>query len=149
MLAMLPPCLLALLSSYSVLALSSSSPPDLFAHPAYQVVLTRDLISNSTATELLALQPDDRAGFSSHLMRTASGQAFLCQYGKPVAPDALSKAETASNTEKRQARAKVDKKAGLERGLALLEPLKSGGCLYQRQGWFTCMLIACESSAIS
>lgn len=68
-----------------------------------------------------------------HLLRTPSGQAFLCT----VAP--------ATDETKKQADARADQDAlvrakererGVEHGLALLEPMRQG-CLYLRQGWFT------------
>lgn len=115
--------------------LSSSSPPDLYAFPKYRVDLTRDFVSNATASSILA-----EASPGYELMRTASGQAFLCKIPAPeedkssTNSQSTEKVEQASLTpqEKRNQR-QMSLQAGLEKGLALLEPLK-GACLYQRQG---------------
>lgn len=126
--------LLALLAPLPSCALSSTSPQDLFAHPRYQLVLTQTAITNASAVELLAREhtPGETA---YHLLRTTAGQGFLCSV--PPATTALLQPAAVKAAEETRKQAKEDKKAGLDRGLALLEPLK-GSCLYLRQGWFTC-----------
>lgn len=138
---MLPITLWTFISTVaSVRALSSSSPPDLLASPKSNLHLSRNIVSNDSATALLAgPQP-------YKLMRSSSGQAFLC-----LLPDQANTALAQTSPTKQQhdelaglTRAERRKKsedkiqAGLQKGLTLLEPLKQG-CLYMKQGWFTCM----------
>lgn len=131
-------------------ALSSSSPPDLYAFPKYRIEMTRDFVSNASASDLLAtaanqMEAQERQGYE--LMRTASGQAFLCKI--PTAspdehegPRQASEHEQASTSgptaqaltpQERRNQRQINLQAGMERGLALLESLK-GVCLYQRHG---------------
>lgn len=128
------------LSHALVAALSSSSPPDLFASPAYRIVLHRQLISNESATELVQAQGGESMRYE--LMRTKGGIGFLCAI--PVSttrPVALQQAPA----QPAPTQDIVNATASLEKGLALLEPLKRG-CLYQKAGWFTCRPCTCISS---
>lgn len=67
-----------------------------------------------------------------HLLRSPSGQAFLCtvpviEEERKVVEDQAEKDALVQATEREQ---------GLVNGLALLEPLRNG-CLYLHEGWFT------------
>jgi hypothetical protein len=127
-------------------ALSSSSPPDLFAFPAYKVVLNREMLSNDTATELLQSQ-DESTRYE--LMRTKGGIGFLCSIPVETKTSqvALQQVATEITVQEPPIQETMNATAGLEKGLALLEPLK-GGCLYQKQGWFTCKP-SMQSSGVS
>jgi hypothetical protein len=116
-----------------VQALSSSSPRDLFASPAFEVVLNRELLSNDTARDLLDAQPDGAVRYE--LMRTSGGQGFVCSV--PIIAKPAVNAVQPKRVHDERPKDAFNATAGLEKGLALLEPLK-GGCLYQKQGWFTC-----------
>lgn len=77
------------------------------------------------------------------LMRTASGQAFLCAVPPIPEPKLIIKKSKPSSSElskaddqaKREAKLKAEED-GLRNGLALLEALKDH-CIYTRLGWFT------------
>ncbi|GAA5892864.1 hypothetical protein JCM8208_004108 [Rhodotorula glutinis] len=128
--------LLALAIVRQTLALSSHSPRDLEASPAYSVSLAEHGILNDTISDLLAqdVEPDSHTyPLKRHLLRTPSGQAFLCTV------------PAATGESKKQAGARADHDAlvraqerdrGVQHGLALLEPMRQG-CLYLREGWFT------------
>ena len=137
-------CLLLLSLTVTVVALSSTSPQDLYAQPRYHVYLSSDPLTNSTATALLSTpfesaQEDGKdAPLKYHLMKSAtSGQTFLCSVPSPVPipKQALSPSHKLKRREFLE-----NQKLGLERGLQLLEPLK-GSCLYYRLGWFTCAFL--------
>lgn len=66
-----------------------------------------------------------------HLLRTPAGQAFLC-----TVPAVREDVGQADRHEADQLEREAARERGLERGLALLEPMR-GGCLYQKQSWFT------------
>ncbi|GAA5865277.1 hypothetical protein JCM3774_004918 [Rhodotorula dairenensis] len=117
------------------LALSAHSPRDLEAFPAYNVVLSDRAVLNETALELLAEVPtaDEPAHAQRrHLLRTPSGQAFLCTV--PVVEEERKAVDAQAEKDALVEAAERDK--GLANGLALLEPMRNG-CLYLRQGWFT------------
>ncbi|GAA5835144.1 hypothetical protein JCM9279_007210 [Rhodotorula babjevae] len=130
--------LLALAIVRQTLALSSHSPRDLEALPAFVVSLAEHGILNDTISDLLAqdseLEPTAHTyPLKRHLLRTPSGQAFLCTV------------PAASGETKKQAGARADHDAlvraqererGVQHGLALLDPMRQG-CLYHREGWFT------------
>lgn len=131
---------LGLLSQSQVNALSSSSPPDLFAFPKLQVQFTRDGIANETAVALL----QDEADSGYELLRARSGRAFLCklpdapQDDPNAAPVSQRKGSIeaeqesrAMTAQERRHKRQVERQAGLERGLALLESMR-GFCIYQR-----------------
>lgn len=120
-----------------VYSLSSSSPPDLHAFPKYRIDLTRDLISNASASSLLAQVPSPGSP-QYELLRTATGQAFLCSIPSQEEEDEDISAVESENdktltAQQRKDQRQVDLQVGTERGLALLESLK-GTCLYQRHG---------------
>ncbi|GAA5914328.1 PRKCSH domain-containing protein [Sporobolomyces salmoneus] len=131
--------LVALLSiAAPVLSLSSHSPVDLESHPAYVVSFNEHSpILNETALELLhepletfphSLLPPRR-----HLLRTPSGQGFLCT----VPSVTLSSQQSAQQrAELDESTRQLERQRGLERGLKLLEPMR-GGCIYLKQNWFT------------
>ncbi|GAA5979534.1 hypothetical protein JCM11641_005425 [Rhodosporidiobolus odoratus] len=125
-----------LLAASSALALSSHSPRDLEAHPAFNVRFSEHQILNETLEGLLAEPletPPDASAPKRHLLRTPGGQAFLCTV--PSVTDEVKK--RADDEADRDQLARVEERErGLERGVALLEPMKQG-CLYQRMGWFT------------
>ncbi|KAI5479070.1 misfolded glycoproteins degradation protein Yos9 [Pseudohyphozyma bogoriensis] len=121
----------------STAALSSHSPKDLFSYPRFEVVIGEQGVLNDTAAQIIhdSKQPSDTGEPKAavHLLRTQTGQAFLCTVpavndlpSTPPAPDDL---EAKGNAERRRER-------GLERGLALIDGMK-GSCLYQKHGWFT------------
>ncbi|GAA5976619.1 hypothetical protein JCM10908_005571 [Rhodotorula pacifica] len=117
------------------LALSAHSPRDLEAFPAYNVVLSERAVLNETALELLAGTPTPDEPAKSprrHLLRTPSGQAFLCTV--PVVEEERKTMDAQAERDALVQAAERDK--GLTNGLALLEPMRNG-CLYLRQGWFT------------
>ncbi|EGG00093.1 uncharacterized protein MELLADRAFT_118146 [Melampsora larici-populina 98AG31] len=149
-------------------SLSSHSPQDLLAYPKYSVNLQdwNSAIVNSTAIHLLSNlttsnQPDPTHGltvldtpdrsdevpktpiaYRQTLMRTTTGQAFLCAVppiadSKPIIkrPKPVSELSKADDQLKRQAKAKAEQE-GLKNGLVLLEALKDH-CIYTRLGWFT------------
>ncbi|GAA6000365.1 hypothetical protein JCM10207_007981 [Rhodosporidiobolus poonsookiae] len=135
-----PPRVAALLLATATVpqafALSAHSPRDLEAHPAFAVVLNEQHILNETLPDLLA-QPLETPPHSSpparHLLRSPSGQAFLCAV-PAVTDEAKKRADAAAEADALiQAE---EKERGLQHGLALLEPMRQG-CLYQKQGWFT------------
>lgn len=144
-LQMLPLNLWTLIAALiSVEALSSSSPPDLLASPKSSILLTRNLVSNSSATALLRSSSVEG---QYKLLRAANGQAFLCSLpstqglSRPL--DAILKrdvVDAALSKEERKKRSQERIDAGLKKGLSLLEPLKHG-CLYYKMGWFTCTSI--------
>ncbi|BGP46559.1 Protein OS-9 [Rhodotorula kratochvilovae] len=128
--------LLVLAVVHQTLALSSHSPRDLEALPAYAVVLNEHGVLNDTVGELLSedLQaPTHAYPPKRHLLRTPSGQAFLCTV--PAVTDDSRKKADAQAEQDALVRAR-ERERGLEHGLALLEPMRQG-CLYLRQGWFT------------
>lgn len=63
-------------------------------------------------------------------MRTPAGQAFLCSV--PVTQNTPTPPPTPEDLASRVA----ERERGLERGLVLLDAMK-GGCLFQKQGYFT------------
>lgn len=129
----------------TILSLSSHSPQDLFANPKFKVVLGNEGVSNETARELLLESSGSSSGSSSsssssnsnsksetlHLIRNLAGQAFLCSV--PIFEDKAAPAEQSNDD---VAARKLERERGLERGLDLIESMK-GGCLYDKQGWFT------------
>ncbi|WAQ83356.1 hypothetical protein PtA15_3A726 [Puccinia triticina] len=148
-------------------SLSSHSPPDPLAYPKYSVSLTGwdDAINNHTATAILnnlqseskedavsllnynSISQNDQADLRHTLMRTASGQAFLCAlppipssaFPKNAAPSQskvpdLPSAET-EDLERKKQREKIEEE-GLKNGLKLISSLKDR-CIYTRLGWFT------------
>ena len=120
--------------------LSSAGPEDLLATPRYVLSFSGAPISNASAAEMLA--SDDGRG-QYHRMRSATGQAFVCSVPRPPkAPAIVEPMGVVDEQTKlaRRAKREQDRRSGLERGLALLEPLK-GTCLHLRQGWFTCASI--------
>ncbi|KWU43596.1 hypothetical protein RHOSPDRAFT_26267 [Rhodotorula sp. JG-1b] len=117
------------------LALSAHSPRDLEAFPAYNVLLSDRAVLNETALDLLAKvdtadEPDKVP--RRHLLRTPSGQAFLCTV--PVVAEERKTVDAQAEKDALVQAAERDR--GLANGLALLEPMRNG-CLYLRQGWFT------------
>ncbi|GAA5967512.1 hypothetical protein JCM8115_004071 [Rhodotorula mucilaginosa] len=117
------------------LALSAHSPRDLEAFPAYNVVLSDRAVLNETALDLLAkgATAEEPAKVPRrHLMRTPSGQAFLCTV--PVVTEERKTVDAQAEKDALVQAAERDR--GLANGLALLEPMRNG-CLYLRQGWFT------------
>lgn len=152
----------------STLSLSSQSPPDPLAYPKYSVSLSgwSEAINNATASAILNnLGPDSQdaislLGFNSGspllknnenvrhtLMRTASGQAFICSL-PPLPSAASSKNSTlskdalvapttslAEDSERKQERQRIEEE-GLKNGLKLISSLKDR-CIYTRLGWFT------------
>ncbi|PLW22074.1 hypothetical protein PCANC_23403 [Puccinia coronata f. sp. avenae] len=161
-------CLVVLCLSRHVSSLSSHSPPDPLAYPKYSVSLSGwdHAINNLTATAILnnlqsessdqdislsnynsLHQKEDQAELRHTLMRTASGQAFLCAL-PPIPSLASSKqspqAQTAvpdlpspetEDLERKSERQKIEQE-GLENGLKLISSLKDR-CIYTRLGWFT------------
>ncbi|GAA6054233.1 hypothetical protein JCM3770_001404 [Rhodotorula araucariae] len=128
--------LLVLAVVHEALALSSHSPRDLEALPAYAVVLNERGVLNDTVGALLDEDLDAPAHAyppKRHLLRTPSGQAFLCTV--PAVTDDSRKRADARAEHDAVVRAK-ERERGLEHGLALLEPMRHG-CMYLRQGWFT------------
>ncbi|GAA5880028.1 hypothetical protein JCM1840_005295 [Sporobolomyces johnsonii] len=128
---------LVALAAPSALALSAHSPRDLEALPAYSIVLNEHhAVLNSTVQDLLH-EPLDTPPNSlppkRHLLRTPSGQAFLCTVPPVTDESRLRAAEQAQHDALAR---QEERQRGLERGLALLEPMR-GGCLYQKQNWFT------------
>ncbi|BGP14420.1 Protein OS-9 [Rhodosporidiobolus nylandii] len=125
-----------LLAACPALALSSHSPRDLEAHPAFAVVLSEHYVLNETISELLA-EPLGTPPHSSppkrHLLRSPNGQAFLCTV-PAVADEAKRRADVEEEQDALVRAQDVEK--GVQNGLALLEPMR-GGCLYSKQGWFT------------
>lgn len=137
--AVLAVCL-GLFSESPVSALSSSSPPDLFAFPKLQVQFTRDGVTNESAVALL----HNEAESGYELLRARSGRAFLCKLpdapqddpnAAPVSQDKGSieaeRESRAMTAQERRQQKQVERQAGLERGLALLEAMR-GFCIYQR-----------------
>ncbi|GAA6010187.1 hypothetical protein JCM11491_005382 [Sporobolomyces phaffii] len=119
---------LLLLLATGALALSSHSPVDLESRPAFAVSFTQHApILNETALELVA-DPTRHV----HVLRTPSGQAFLCTVPTTAPESAPSSASTAASPRSLE----DDRVRGIERGLGLLAPL-AGHCLYLRQNWFT------------
>ena len=117
--------------------LSSAGPEDLLATPRYVLSFSGAPISNASAAEMLAT--DDGRG-QYHRMRSATGQAFVCSVPTPPKAPAVVEPVVVMDEQTKLARRTKrdqDRRSGLERGLALLEPLK-GTCLHLRQGWFTC-----------
>lgn len=118
--------------------LSSAGPEDLLATPRYVLSFSGAPVSNASAAELLA---SDGGRGQYHRMRSATGQAFVCSVPTPPkAPAIVAEPAVVLDDRTKLARRtkrEHDRRAGLERGLALLEPLK-GTCLHLRQGWFTC-----------
>ena len=138
----LPLWTLILTSLHSAHSLSSTSPQDLYAHPRYHVFLSSDPLSNSSASQILSNPVLPEVKY--HLMRAKSGQAFLCSVPAPPSPKAVMEAKDNQDIKVTRKQAVADKKAGLERGVALLDPLK-GTCLYYRLGWFTCASLSPSS----
>lgn len=66
------------------------------------------------------------------MLRTPSGQAFLCTV--PVVTEERKTVDAQAEKDALVQAAERDR--GLANGLALLEPMRNG-CLYLRQGWFT------------
>ncbi|KNZ46733.1 hypothetical protein VP01_6g10 [Puccinia sorghi] len=114
--------------SKQALSLSSHSPPDPLAYPKYSINQDEPLRHT--------------------LMRTASGQAFLCALppiplsspsnksagnSKTAIPD-LPSSET-DDLERKSQREKIEQE-GLKNGLKLISSLKDR-CIYTRLGWFT------------
>ncbi|GAA5952949.1 hypothetical protein JCM21900_001527 [Sporobolomyces salmonicolor] len=128
---------LVALAAPSALALSAHSPRDLEALPAYSIVLhEQHPVLNSTVQDLLhepLETPPNSLPSKRHLLRTPSGQAFLCTV-PPVTDE--SRVRAAAQSEEDALARNEERQRGLERGLALLEPMR-GGCLYQKQNWFT------------
>ncbi|GAA5933273.1 hypothetical protein JCM1841_006575 [Sporobolomyces salmonicolor] len=128
---------LVALAAPSALALSAHSPRDLEALPAYSIVLhEQHPVLNSTVQDLLREPletPPNSLPPKRHLLRTPSGQAFLCTV-PPVTDE--SRVRAAAQAEEDALARNEERQRGLERGLALLEPMR-GGCLYQKQNWFT------------
>ncbi|KAA1090702.1 Protein OS-9 [Puccinia graminis f. sp. tritici] len=148
-------------------SLSSHSPPDPLAYPKYSVSLTGwdDAINNHTATAILSnlqseskddavsilnynsFSQNDQAELRHTLMRTASGQAFLCAL-PPIPPSASSKtaatpksnlpdlpSSDTEDLERKKQREKIEEE-GLKNGLKLISSLKDR-CIYTKLGWFT------------
>ncbi|KAK4058354.1 Aspartate aminotransferase, cytoplasmic [Microbotryomycetes sp. JL221] len=136
--------LLTLLTAYRAVervdALSAHSPQDLYASPRYNVALRTNGVLNDTVAEMLHLhetQASSSQWSSVHVMRTPTGQAFICTIPKINQDDGNDL--VASSRHKGPVdlvQLESQRHRGLERGLALLEPMK-GGCLYQKQHWFT------------
>ncbi|KAH9816681.1 hypothetical protein DFH28DRAFT_1055631 [Melampsora americana] len=155
----------------STLSISSHSPQDLLAYPKYSINLHdwNSAILNSTATNLisnLTTPSHPQSDPSSHhqlttldqhtddpqqqtsiayrqtLIRTATGQAFLCAVPpipeiKPIIKKSKSSSELSKPDQKLKRQAKLkSEEEGLKNGLNLLEPLKDR-CIYTRLGWFT------------
>ncbi|KPV76536.1 uncharacterized protein RHOBADRAFT_52530 [Rhodotorula graminis WP1] len=128
--------LLALAIVRQTLALSSHSPRDLEALPAYAVSLAEHGILNDTIADLLAQDVEASSHpypLKRHLLRTPSGQAFLCTV--PAATGETKKQAGARADHDALVRAR-ERERGVQHGLALLEPMRQG-CLYLREGWFT------------
>ncbi|GAA5891282.1 hypothetical protein JCM6882_004644 [Rhodosporidiobolus microsporus] len=117
-------------------ALSSHSPRDLEAHPAFAVVLSEHHLLNETLPDVLSSPleaPPHSSPPSRHLLRTPNGQAFLCTV-PAVTDEAKKRADLRAEADALiQAE---EKERGVLHGVALLEPMRQG-CLYQKQGWFT------------
>ncbi|KNF04333.1 hypothetical protein PSTG_02675 [Puccinia striiformis f. sp. tritici PST-78] len=153
-------------------SLSSHSPPDPLAYPKYSVSLDGwdHAINNLTATAILndlqseskddaisllnykSFDQNDQAELRHTLMRTASGQAFLCALPaipslappsiiastskSPAAlPDLPSPETETEDLDRKKDRQKIEQD-GLKNGLNLISSLKER-CIYTRMGWFT------------
>ncbi|GAA6064660.1 hypothetical protein JCM10212_002133 [Sporobolomyces blumeae] len=118
-------------------ALSSHSPVDLEAYPAYAISLDQHHgVLNESLPALLHENldaPPDSLAPKRHFLRTPSGQGFLCTVPS-VSIASKQKAQAQADLDE-QTRA-VQRQRGLERGLALLEPMRAG-CIYLKQNWFT------------
>ncbi|KAH8915396.1 hypothetical protein BT69DRAFT_887763 [Atractiella rhizophila] len=129
----------------STSALSPHAPPDPLSHPRFQVHISESYLYNSTANSLLS---DGRAIWDwgdghepqvedPHLMRTKSGQTFLCSVpvlSPPSVPQEDPTSATATTSDVDISPASLNN--SLAAGLALLEPMR-GHCLYYKSGWFT------------
>ena len=65
-----------------------------------------------------------------HLLRTPSGQAFLCSV--PVAATTVPPPKQHDLVAQQEERSKE-----LDRGISLIENMRNANCLDLRQGWFT------------
>ncbi|GAA5966599.1 hypothetical protein JCM3765_005670 [Sporobolomyces pararoseus] len=134
---MLSQLVVLLAISSSAVALSSHSPVDLEAYPAFAVsFLAEHPILNETALELLDEQletPPHSLPPKRHLLRTPSGQGFLCTVPSVTIAE---KRRAQRQAELDESTRQLERQRGLERGLALLEPMR-GGCIYLKQNWFT------------
>jgi len=138
------------------LALSSHSPIDLEAYPAYTISLNQENpVLNETLSDLLheTLEvrgmilyslsslthpfidqaPPNSLPEKRHFLRTPSGQGFLCTVPSVTI---ASKKRAQAQAELDESSRQLQRQKGLERGLALLEPMR-GGCIYMKQNWFT------------
>ncbi|SCV67716.1 BQ2448_5327 [Microbotryum intermedium] len=118
----------------AVHSLSSHSPRDLYSHPQFKVVVSEQVVLNDTIPNLLSqakTASDDIA--NAHILRIASGQAFLCTVPS-VSEDEVE--HSVKETTKDAVALQEERERGLENGLALLEPLRTQ-CLYSKKNWFT------------
>ncbi|CAG8650631.1 1175_t:CDS:2, partial [Dentiscutata erythropus] len=118
---------------------------DLVAHPQYKIVLSQNQIPNSSLENFVfdevhsenSIVPSvskdtsdegDETKLTSILMRSASGQPYLCQIPYVANQTAIEENKSEENKDD------VDL---MKKGLALLEPMKQQTCLIHQHGWWT------------
>ncbi|GAA5936038.1 Yos9p [Sporobolomyces koalae] len=128
----------------SVQGLSSHSPIDLEAFPAYSISFNEhESVLNTSLDALVHPPTDDKAPprldspVQHHVLRTPSGQAFICTVPKDSPTRSTEQQDEEETTRVQDARARqLELERGLEHGLRLLEPMKHR-CIYLQQNWFT------------
>ncbi|CAG8466517.1 7188_t:CDS:2 [Acaulospora morrowiae] len=116
---------------------------DLVAHPQYKVVYENQFIPNSSLENIVfdevqtenSIVPSASQDTSNNadtkktsiMMRTASGQSYICQ---------IPYVSNLTVVEEKKPEEKNDNVELMNKGLALLEPMKDD-CLYYIHGWWT------------